>query len=326
MSSLLDQSYPVERYQIIVVDDNSLDSTASIVSRLSEKYDNLTLMDAGNLPDGWGGKSNACRKGAEKAEGEWLCFIDADVCAESELLEASVNFAISEKVDLLTINPFQEIVSLSERLFLPGIFLSIAYSMDFTHVNEPSSKDAVANGQFMLFRRTAYESIGGHSAVRSEVMEDLAFARVVKESGYRLYWLFGEDLAKTRMYSSFLHIWEGFSKNLSEIMRNKGTFGSICSAMISLLLAWAPILVLLLTYNSMDSGEYLPTAVWAFGLSLVGAVAMFIMYTITLKALRIPPGYVFCIPLGFTLHAVLIISSLWKRKKGKRRWKGRTYN
>jgi len=120
ISSLLCQSYPSERYQIIVVDDNSLDNTASIVSRLSKKHSNLTLMTAGNLPHGWGGKSNACRKGAETAEGEWFCFIDADVCAKPELLETAVNFAASKNIDLLTINPFQEILSLSERLFLPG--------------------------------------------------------------------------------------------------------------------------------------------------------------------------------------------------------------
>lgn len=326
VTSLLNQTYPEKKYRVIVVDDNSSDNTASVVRRIGEKHPNLKIISAGPLPEGWAGKNNACRKGAEIADGEWFCFIDADVYAGEELLETAVSFAISGDIGLLSINPFQVLVSISERVFLPGIFLAIAYSMNFTRVNEPSRPEAIANGQFLLFDRRTYESIGGHHAVRNEIMDDLAFARIVKKSDFRLYWIFGENLISARMYRSLLHIWEGFSKNLTEIMRNHGAFGSIYTAMRSFLLAWMPVALPLWTFYNLGCGDNTLISNLAFGLSAIGAGAILLMYLMTAMALTIPFGYGLFIPLGLSLHAILTINSLWNRKRGKRQWKGRTYS
>lgn len=326
VTSLLNQTYPEKKYQIIVVDDNSSDNTPSIVRRLKEKHSNLKLTVAGPLPEGWSGKNNACQKGVETADGEWYCFVDADVYAEPELLETAVAFAENNSIDMLSINPLQELVSLSERLFLPGIFLSIASSMNFKHVNDPSRPETGANGQFMLFRQKVYESINGHHAVRNEIMEDMAFAKIVKKTGYRLYWIFGENLISTRMYRDISHIWEGFSKNLAEIMRNQNAVGSVYDAIKSFLLAWMPLLLIFLTLNDLNAGLNTVFNYWAFGLAVAGFSTMLIMSLLIVKALRIPFGYAFFIPLGFTLHTLLTISSLWGMKKGKRLWKGRIYS
>lgn len=326
ITSLLNQTYPKKSYRIIVVDDNSSDNTRSIVQRLIEKHPDLKLASAGPLPEGWSGKNNACRKGAEIAEGEWTCFVDADIYAQPELLETAVTFAEKKRIDLLSINPLQELVTTSERLFLPGVFLSIASSMNFKHVNDPSRPETGANGQFMLFRRTVYESINGHHCVQNEIMEDMAFARVVKNSGYRLYWIFGENLISTRMYRDTLHIWEGFSKNLAEIMRKQDPIKSVYDAIKSLLLAWMPLLLSLWTFFHLTNGADTVFNYLAFGLSVAATTALFITSLFIVRALKIPLGYAFSIPLGLSLHTILTINSLWRMKKGKRLWKGRIYS
>ncbi len=325
VTSLLNQTYPQKKYRIIVVDDNSSDNTQSIVQRLKEKHPNLKLTGAGPLPEGWSGKNNACRKGAEIADGKWYCFIDADIYAQPELLETAVTFAENNRIDMLSINPLQELVTTSERLFLPGIFLSIASSMNFKHVNDTSRPETGANGQFMLFRQKVYESINGHYSVRNEIMEDMAFAKIVKNSGYRIYWIFGENLISTRMYRDISHIWEGFSKNLAEIMRKQNPVESVYDAVKSFLLAWMPLLLTFWTFYYLNNGMDTVLNYLAFGFSVSGTAAMFIMSLFVVRALKIPFGYAFSIPLGFTLHTLLTINSLWGMKKGKRLWKGRIY-
>lgn len=326
VASLLNQTYPQKKYQTIVVDDNSTDNTQSIVQRLKEKHSNLKLIGAGPLPEGWSGKNNACRKGVEIADGEWYCFVDADIYAQPELLETAVTFAENNSIDMLSINPLQELVTTSERLFLPGIFLSIASSMNFKRVNDPSRPETGANGQFMLFRRKVYESINGHHSVRNEIMEDMAFAKIVKKSGYRLYWIFGENLISTRMYRDIMHIWEGFSKNLAEIMRNQNPFKSIYDSAKSFLLAWMPLLLTFWTFYYLNNGMHTVLNYLAFGFSVSATAALFITSLFIIRALKIPLGYAFSIPLGFTLHTLLTINSLWQMKKGKRLWKGRIYS
>ena len=157
-------------------------------------------------------------------------------------------------------------------------------------------------------------------------MEDMAFAKAIKSSGHRLYWIFGENLISTRMYRDFHHIWEGFSKNLAEIMRKQNPLTAVYDALKSLILAWMPPLLtfwaLYYLLNGMDTiYNYI-----ALGLSLSGAAALFITGLFIVRALKIPIVYVFSIPLGLTLHTFLTINSLWLMKKGKRSWKGRTYS
>ena len=325
LTSLLVQSYPRDRYEIIVVDDNSTDATALIVKGMKARDSMVKLVEAGELPDGWKGKNHACWNGVGHAQGELYCFVDADIKAEPELLESAVSFARSRQIDMLSINPFQELVSLSERLLLPAVFVSIASSMNFDHVNDPSRTEAIANGQFILFERTAYEAIKGHEAVRNEIMEDLALARLVKQSGLRLYLIFGDELIRTRMYKTFSQIWEGFSKNLMEIMRESSISEAVCASVKFLLLGWMPLVLPLLTGSRLVAGSGTFPEYSAFAVSLVASSALFVYAILAVRTLRIPVWYFISFPLGFTLHSMLMISNLWKKRKGETTWKGRTY-
>jgi len=325
VTSLVNQSYPGDKYKIIVVDDNSSDNTATIVREIQIGHPNVHLVGAGELPKGWTGKNNACWQGVALAEGEWYCFVDADIVAAPELLETAIGFAVTKQIDMLSINPFQELVSFSERLLLPAVFLAIASSMNFGHVNDPSRPEALANGQFMLFKRKVYEAIEGHYAVRDNIMDDIAFARVVKQSGYLLYWIFGDDLIRTRMYQSYSQIWEGFSKNLVDIIGVRSIITSLLTSLKFLLLGWMPVLLPFWAMYRLSGGDGNLFNFWILSLSILGTAAIFILCIMTVKALKIPFRYGLFFPLGFTIYAFLTANSFWRRKKGGRRWKGRVY-
>ena len=325
LQSLIGQTYPADKFKIIVVDDHSADLTAAIVRKISAKHPRVRLTQADELLPGWTGKNNACAKGVKLAQGPWLCFLDADISAAPELLETAVNFAAGKSIDMLSINPFQELVSLSERLFLPAVFIAIASSMNFSRVNDPSRPEALANGQFILFKRTVYEAIGGHQRVGNEIMEDIALARVVKGAGFRLYWIFGEALIRTRMYQNLAQIWEGFSKNLTEIMRKPSMMNALFNALKFLALGWLPIVLPLVTFGHLIAGDDRPLIFWALILSAGGTAALFLFFSVTVTALKIPFRYVCAFPIGFTFQAGLAVNSWWKSKRGTRKWKGRTY-
>jgi chlorobactene glucosyltransferase len=323
LQALINQSYPDDKFKIIVVDDHSTDRTAFLVQRLMSKHPNIHLVQANELPQGWTGKNNACWKGITLAEGPWYCFMDADVSAEPELLQTAVSFAEEKRIDMLSINPFQELISFSERLILPAVFISIASSINYGHVNDPSKPEALANGQFILFKRKVYEAIGGHHVVSNEVMEDIALARVVKAAGFRLYWIFGDALIRTRMYQNLKQIWEGFSKNLIQIMGKTSTINLTLNVMKFISLGWLPVVLPLLAIKNLNESIL---NFWSCILSVLGTVLLFLFFWLTLKALKIPFRYVCSFPIGFTFQVGLTFNSYWKYNKGARKWKGRTYN
>ena len=76
------------------------------------------------------------------------------------------------------------------------------------------ARDVIANGQFILTTRAAYEAAGTHEAVRHEVAEDLALAQTYLRRGLKLHFAFAERLMETRMYRGLASLIEGWSKNI----------------------------------------------------------------------------------------------------------------
>ena len=78
----------------------------------------------------------------------------------------------------------------------------------------PKSPAAAANGQYILIERETYDAVGGHAAVAGNFLEDLAMARVVKQSGRKIFFRFGGDAVRTRMYRGFAQLREGWTRSL----------------------------------------------------------------------------------------------------------------
>jgi chlorobactene glucosyltransferase len=179
LQSLLSQRYPVSRFDLIVVDDESTDDTASIVQSLAENNAQLTLLRSPALPRGATGKSHACWIGARavSAQSQWLCFVDADVRAEPLLLASAVRAAANEGLDLLSLAPRHELRSFAERLVLPCGLFTLAFTQDLRQRQARGSHETTTSGPFMLIRRKSYDAVSGHAAVRSR------FARIRRSRG-----------------------------------------------------------------------------------------------------------------------------------------------
>ena len=209
---------PCGNWHVVVVDDMSTDSTADMAQECAKQMDQLnrfTLIQAGPRPanERWVGKNWACSKAMEQLKSSWVLFIDADVELRPTALRRALVQAIDERADLFSVAPRLVCTCLAEWMVQPIMASLLGLGFPIVEANDPSSDVAFAAGPFMLFRRSAYDAIGGHRALAGEVVEDLALARTIKTSGFRLRYVLGLDAVDLQMYPNLSALWEGWTKN-----------------------------------------------------------------------------------------------------------------
>lgn len=219
VSHVLASEPPSASWHLVVVDDSSTDATAALAAAAAAASgcspERFLLLEAGPRPVGqrWVGKNWACTQAAEHTDSDWLLFIDADVRLQPDALRRSLEQACSDQADLLSLAPRLGCSCLAEWMVQPIMASLLGLGFPIQAANDPASAVAFAAGPFMLFRRSAYQQIGGHRALAGEVVEDLALARRIKHSGYRLRYVLGLDVAELRKYPNLSALWEGWCKN-----------------------------------------------------------------------------------------------------------------
>ena len=200
-------------FEIIVIDDHSTDRTREIASSFSAS--GVRLIEAPALPPGWTGKNNAVIAGAQAARGGWLLFTDADTIHLPGSLSRALAEAQDNSADLLSYSPEQIAVTFWEMATLPVVFAELATQYPPSKVSDPASSVAAANGQYILITRQAYDAVGGHAAFAGDILEDVALARAIKRSGYKLRFRYAADAVRTRMYRNYRQLRDGWTKNLA---------------------------------------------------------------------------------------------------------------
>ena len=322
LRSLIAQRYPANRLRFIVVDDNSSDDTARIVTGLAAEDARIALVRAPPLPPGWKGKVHACCIGVAAAgEPDWLCFLDADMRAAPALLASALEAARGGALDLLTLAPRQRLETFAERLILPCGLIALGFSQNLLKIQAPESGDAVATGQFMLIKREPYVAVGGFAAVRDEICEDVEMARLLKRRGHRVLMQDGTRLLETRMYTGWTTLWPGFAKNL--IVMVGGPARTLRLAGAAVILSWAAVLVPLCAASGCLAGKR--SACVALAPALAASLAAFGLHIAAAAHFGIPWVYGLIFPLGYTVGAMIALDSVRWRAIGRVRWKGRTY-
>jgi chlorobactene glucosyltransferase len=322
VSSLTDSGYP--DFEVVVVDDRSDDGTADLVRAMEAgSARRLEVIVGEDLPEGWLGKPWACWQGAQEARGDLMLFTDADTVHRSDLLERAVRAYEEDGADLLSLTGRQLMETFWERLIQPQVFLSMTlrfYDIEGA-VRRKRWRSVVANGQFMLFRREAYRAIGGHEAVRGEVVEDVALARLVVRSGHHLSVRMAESTLATRMYRSLAELVEGWSKNmvlggLQTVPPRMRPMVAPASVLVGVGLWLAPPVALFLSLLGVGGVGLLA---WS------GAAVAFsvILWMIVTSRMGAPFWYGLLYPLGASASMCIFIRS-WARGRNVE-WKGRTY-
>ena len=320
LSSLLATRYhPVE---IVVIDDRSTDDTAAVVSTVSDPR--LRLIRGDELPQGWYGKPWACYQGFRAAQGSLLLFTDADTHHHPELLGRAVGALSQEGAGLVTVSPRQRCVTFWERVVMPQIWFLLALRYHPPAVNRGrQERDVIANGQFILTTRQAYEAAGTHKVVSHEVAEDLALAQAYLRRGLKLHFAFAERLMETRMYQNLAQLIEGWSKNIYLGGRRSFPGQPLLQALVPLMLTVAMLFWLappiLLLCSTFIGGLRDVT-----GAAITASAASTLFWMLMCRQMQIPAIYGAGYPLGALMALYIVARSTWR---GSRRveWRGRVY-
>ena len=314
--SLLAQDYP--DFELLVLDDESSDQTAQVLASLATEDHRLRVLSGQPLPAGWLGKQWACQQLSQAATGELLLFTDADTLHHPQTLSDAVAAMLAERTDLLSAFLREEVVSWGERLVVPiflwSIFsflpLGLAYWLRLPAFT-------AANGQFLLFRRRAYEQIGRHAAVRQHATEDLALVRHIVIHGLRWRLVDAGQRIRCRMYQDFPQAYEGLSKNLFAVFDYHVLFFVLIWLWLGVVFLEPPLLLALSLVG-------VPLAGFSPGLALAAMALAFLLWGLFCWRFGFPL-YLACLyPVIMALVIFIALRSLLLTLQGRTTWKGRT--
>ena len=296
--------------EILVVNDQSTDKTAAIVRGLKAKIPRLHLFETHEVPPGWVGKNNAVYLGAKEAKSPWLLFTDADAELQPGAAARALQIAQETTAALVSFSPEQITQTWYEKALIPFVYSRLAKHFSYDDVNNPALPAAAANGQFLMIQRDAYNSIGGHSSVASEVLEDVALAKRAKAAGFRLWFGSGQGIVRVRMYRSFHTMWQGWKKNLYVLVG--GTPRAVFRELESTI-PWIPLALILL-------GIRIPIA------PLLGVCFLLhrqFTYGLEISRNHYPFKFIIYYVPAVALYAGVLWASYRGHAKRKVEWKGR---
>jgi chlorobactene glucosyltransferase len=298
LNSLLDQSYA--NYEIIVLDDCSQDRTWRILEEYARRYPGrIRAVRGAPLPRGWCGKTHAMQSLSRYASGDYLMFTDADTVHSHQSVAWAVTNIREHKADFLSGYVQQDLQSFGEALIVPTTYIMSAILMPFCLVPRTNSAMlTMAVGQMVMFRRDAFEAIGGYTSVADQISEDVFIARAVKKAGYRTVFLDLRDNVSCRMYQGYRNSFDGIGKNIYDFFKNQpALFASVASILVAFI-----VLPLSLIPIELHAGNPL------LRLSVFSVLNFILAWSLTLY----DRGLKWWVPLLYPLTFIHLLYMAWK--------------
>jgi chlorobactene glucosyltransferase len=326
IQSLLSQN--MENYELLLIDDNSTDSTLALMKSFRQDP-RVRIFEAGKKPTGWVGKNWPCYIGYQNSKGKYLMFTDADTIHSKRSVRDSLGTLIKQKLDVITAVPNLKYPNLIVKMVLPvlSVFMFSRYSP--MRVNDPNVSIGYLFGSFFVITRECYESVGTHATVRSEIVEDGALGKKLKEEGYNLKMFRGENLLQAYWARDFNTLWNSlkrliiplyFTDRLNSILMTIGIFFLM------------PFPFLVLIYGSVAYCAHLADPDISYNIlvlfALFSVLGIYLTNFYQLKKAETHKAIYFLgAPIGcFVVSLSFMWSILSFKKNGKIKWRDREYN
>jgi len=315
VTSLLEQDYP--DFEVIILDDHSTDNTLRILTQLAGLDSHLQIIEGRPLPAGWLGKHWACFQLDQVATGELILFVDSDTRHTPDMLLDSVSALLSEHADLVTAFPREEVVTWGERLLVPIIGFGI-FTFIPIHLVQRLRLAAlsVTIGQFMLFRRAAYDAIGGYESVRAEIVDDMVLGRRIISGGLEWRLLDGTRHVSCRMYRGFWEAVGGFSKSLFALFDHRILPYFIGWLLVGIAFIEPPV-------ELVSYWMHAPLTSIPLEYSVISVVLSIVLWMVAYRRFKFPAYLVFYYPLSLALFIAVVICSFFQSATGTATWKDR---
>jgi cellulose synthase/poly-beta-1,6-N-acetylglucosamine synthase-like glycosyltransferase len=321
LESVLAQDYP--NFDVTVVDDRSEDRTAEIAEEFAARDRRVRLIRNRELPEGWTGRNHALHLGTLDAPGEFLLFLDADTVHDPRNLSQTVTCAVTENIDMLSLIGRLKDSTFWQKVMHPVAAVLLMVQYPLSEVNDPKSKKAFANGQYVLIRRKVYDAVGGRAAVRSAFV-DLALAGNVKDAGFRLRVAHsGEQLSQTWGPRTLRGIWRMWVRVYLGVFHHSGR--KILAALFrEVFLFLVPFLLFLGLAASVATGHGTPMLWTVFALSAAVVAGQHAMGVVSYRLADADLRYLaLALPAGFILAGILFHAWVTLVFNRSVEWKGR---
>ena len=290
--------------EVIAYDDDSSDGTTDIVRGVGR--DRVRIISGAAPAAGELGKPVACARLAAAARGDVLVFVDADVVLATDAIARAVALMRNAGLQFVSPYPRQLTGSMLERLVQPLLQWSwLAFLPMRLAERSPRPSLAAANGQFLVVDAAAYSASGGHARVATEVLDDIALARVLRASGARGGFADGTHLSTCRMYDRPRALVDGYAKSLWSAFGSRAGAAAVIALLIAVFVV--PFALIAVT-------------LWAVPAAAAGILSRLV------AAIRTGGGITFSAalhPLAILVFAVLVVESFRRHRQGRITWKGR---
>ncbi|HWR13592.1 MAG TPA: glycosyltransferase [Terriglobales bacterium] len=299
---------------VILIDDNSSDSTAEVARAAVSGWDRLIVIHGTEVPFGWTGKVWAMQQGVVAAQTfspEYLLFTDADIEHDPDSIASLIAIAEMRNCSLASYMVRLHCETVAEKLLIPAFVFFFFKLYPPRWIADPRLPVAGAAGGCILLKPEALKSIGGLECIRGEIIDDCSLARAVKQTGARL-WLGVTDSARSiRPYGTFAEIGRMISRT---------AFNQLRHSLLFLLIAVVGLLVVYVApWVAVFSG-----GVRTCALGVLAVVLMFIAYLPMIRFYRLRPYWALTLPVAAIFYLGATLSSAiryWSGRGGE--WKGR---
>ena len=319
LDSLQKQDYP--NFEILVLDDNSSDNTATIVEQVVAKDVRIQLLKGAPLPEDWAGKPFACYQLAKQARGSWLLFVDADTTHAPHMLRSALAQALRLNSSLLSGFPRQLATSLPQKIAVPVLYFIILSWLPLWWLQRSREpKPSLAIGQFLLFPREEYWRIGGHEAVKSRILEDVWLGVEISRSGGRQVAVDLSPAVSCNMYHNVGAMLEGFIKWVYSVL-------ALSPPALAVMIA-AAYFFFLLPFYSLWRELFVVVAPSGLRVVIISQVAMILlMRWLVDNRFKEPFVSIFLHPVGLSFLFLASFCAVFRRAAGAGvRWKERLYS
>ncbi|MFF3487844.1 glycosyltransferase [Streptomyces sp. NPDC002701] len=321
LPSLLAQEYP-GRAEVFLVDDGSSDGTGELARELGRRHGGLplTVGSPGDPPAGWTGKLWAVRHGIDLARArgpEYLLLTDADIAHAPDSLRELVAAAVTGDLDLVSQMARLRVESVWERLVVPAFVYFFAQLYPFRWIARRGARTAAAAGGCVLLRTAAAERARFPDAIRQAVIDDVAMARAVQDSGGHIWLGLADRVVSVRPYPRLHDLWRMVSRSAyAQLRHNPLVLAGTVAGLAVVYLVPPVALVVGLAAGSRTA-------------AVAGALAWLTMtatYLPMLRHYRQPLLLAPLLPVTALLYLFMTVDSAVQHYRGRgAAWKGRTY-
>jgi cellulose synthase/poly-beta-1,6-N-acetylglucosamine synthase-like glycosyltransferase len=204
LDSVVTQDYPADKFEIIVIDDNSKDNTENIIQTYCDRYPFVQLISLGICPTGISPKKRALEVGIKAASGEIILTTDADCIASPNWIQGIIRHYgddVGMVAGLVAFPPQSENTLFHRIQSLEFIGLTTA-GIGSIGINDP----IIANGANLSFRKSAFDEVRGYQG-NSHIIsgdDDLLLQKIDQSTDWRIAAAISPDtIVHTKPVSDF---------------------------------------------------------------------------------------------------------------------------